>query len=76
MSFKGVAMKNNVKIFLFLLVLAAGIFFLRPWETSDNLATESGTQQSQVVTPHKGRSSRAPASVGNPGEASGLSIRE
>ena len=69
-------MKNNVKIFLFLLVLAVGIFVLRPWETSDKLATDGDQAQAQVVTPHKGRSSRAPASVGNPGEASAMSIRE
>lgn len=73
-------MKNSVKIFIFLFVMALAIFILKPWEASDNLVSEGGGV-SQVVTPHVGASgksgrSRAPASVGNPGEASGLSIRE
>jgi hypothetical protein len=74
-------MKNGIKIFIFLFIVALAIFFLKPWQTSDKLATE--TNGAQVVTPQvgagtapKGNRSRFPASVGNPGEASGLSVRE
>jgi hypothetical protein len=71
-------MKNSVKIFLFLFIMALTIFFLKPWETSDKLVDSNSAQ---VVTPQVGsnagaRKNRAPASVGNPGEASALSIRE
>ncbi|MBK9322731.1 MAG: hypothetical protein IPM97_07265 [Bdellovibrionaceae bacterium] len=73
-------MKNSIKIFLFLFVMAVMIFLLKPWETSDKLISEdSGQDQAKINAPagdsQRGRS-RSPASVGNPGEASGLSIRE
>ncbi len=58
--------------------MAVTIFLLKPWETSDKLVSDGSAPDqagTRVETPQKGRS-RAPASVGNPGEASGLSIRE
>lgn len=69
-------MNNSAKIFLFIFVMAATIFILKPWETSDELVIEN-PQDSQAAThPPKARGSRSPASIGNPGEASALSVRE
>jgi hypothetical protein len=76
---KGDAMKNAVALILFILVVGGAIFFLKPWQASNKLATgapEATTSQTQAPAAAGNKGRRAPASVGQPGEASGYSIRE